>query len=54
MVKKFELNFELKFSKKFEKKKFFFQCEHTSSQIWCYLEFPLQQGGGGYFTSDQK
>ena len=44
MVKKFELKkFELK--KKFEN--FFFRSEHTSSQIWCFLKFPLCWGGGG-------
>ena len=25
----------------------FFRSEHTSSQIWCFLKFPLLGGGGG-------
>ena len=37
--------------KKFELKKiwkkFFFRSEHTSSQIWCFLKFPLCVWGGG-------
>ena len=49
MVKKFELK-KFEFKKKFELKKnlkkFFFRSEHTSSQIWCFLKFPLRWGGG--------
>ena len=46
MVKKFELK-KFKLKKKFELKKNFFQSEHTSSQIWCFLKFPFVGGGGG-------
>ena len=27
-------------------KNFFFRSKHTSSQIWCFLKFPLCWGGG--------
>ena len=39
------------------KKKFetnFFQSEHTSSQIWCFLKFPLCWGGGPKIKVDQN
>ena len=54
MVKKFELKkFEFKknLKKKNLKKNFFFWSRHMSSQMWCFLKFPLHQGGGG---GDQK
>ena len=50
MVKKFELKkFELKKKIELKKnlKKKFFRSEHTSSQIWCFLKFPLRWGGRG-------